>query len=316
MITMLTYLWFVVGSYFAVEASYSHQYTDLRRQPGSSSMMRTSMSLPVHLSMLPNALFFPPVNVNFGQFGMPTSSSGSCNNLGQPVGQTPQNVQFHPVNLSHHTHAAGHQIQTSSQQGSGSSSSGIGPVLFSVPGSGSSGQSSGAANPKTSSQQQGQANPLIPNVTGFQQQKPSPAVNTQSIGQQPGTSINPVCPHLQCKLNKCYQRNRLLPKPVAIKNISGLASTALATNMEVPQEPERRKARMFLARVLVGKYTQGQPKLRKPPPLHSDDPTGKYYDSCVDNIDSPKIYVIFDSSQAYPEYLVEYASGCILTDRN
>nr|KAG5702367.1 hypothetical protein BaRGS_002149 [Batillaria attramentaria] len=36
------------------------------------------------------------------------------------------------------------------------------------------------------------------------------------------------------------------------------------------------------------------------------EPFGKCYDSCVDNIFDPKIFVIFDSNQAYPEYIVEY----------
>lgn len=68
------------------------------------------------------------------------------------------------------------------------------------------------------------------------------------------------------------------------------------------------KARMFLARVLVGKFVGGSPKLRKPPPLcPKEDPYGKCYDSCVDDVNNPKIFVIFDSNQAYPEYLIEYS---------
>ena len=64
--------------------------------------------------------------------------------------------------------------------------------------------------------------------------------------------------------------------------------------------------KMFLANVLVGKYTGGNSSLRKPPPFYSNEPYGKCYDSCVDNIFDPKIVVIFDSNQAYPEYIVEY----------
>lgn len=238
---------------------------------------------------------YPPVNVNFGQLNMPPLANSSSNNFGPPVGL------FLPVNLSQNPQGS-NQPMTSQGLGSGSSagSSLSSPVFQSNPNQGSlnsapSGTSMGL-NPSNSLQSSSAGSNLL-------QHGPS---NTQSVGSQPGTSINPVCPHLQCKLNKCYLKNKLLPKPVAIKNISGLASTALVVNMDGPPEPEKRKGKMFLATVLVGQYTVGSPKLRKPPPIHSDDPCSKFYDSCVDNEINPKIFVIFDSAQAYPEYLLEY----------
>ncbi|XP_019637017.1 PREDICTED: uncharacterized protein LOC109479492 [Branchiostoma belcheri] len=39
---------------------------------------------------------------------------------------------------------------------------------------------------------------------------------------------------------------------------------------------------MFLAKVLVGRYTKGDRSYRRPPPLNESDPYGKSYDSCVD----------------------------------
>ena len=72
-------------------------------------------------------------------------------------------------------------------------------------------------------------------------------------------------------------------------------------------DSKKQTTQMFVARVLVGKYSGGSSKLRKPPPLDpKSDPFGKCYDSCVDDIHMPKIFVIFDSAQAYPEYLIEY----------
>uniref|UniRef100_A0AAR2IZA3 Poly [ADP-ribose] polymerase n=1 Tax=Pygocentrus nattereri TaxID=42514 RepID=A0AAR2IZA3_PYGNA len=61
---------------------------------------------------------------------------------------------------------------------------------------------------------------------------------------------------------------------------------------------------MFLARVTVGKYKQGQSDLCKP----DGDQKENIHDSCVDNEMYPRIFVIFDSNQIYPEYLLEY--GC------
>lgn len=59
---------------------------------------------------------------------------------------------------------------------------------------------------------------------------------------------------------------------------------------------------LLVARVLVGKYTVGKHDYVRPPFL--DDNT--MYDSCVDNTENPKIYVIFSNEQAYPEYIIDY----------
>uniref|UniRef100_A0A1A8KC07 Poly [ADP-ribose] polymerase n=1 Tax=Nothobranchius kuhntae TaxID=321403 RepID=A0A1A8KC07_NOTKU len=61
---------------------------------------------------------------------------------------------------------------------------------------------------------------------------------------------------------------------------------------------------MFLARVLVGEYTVGRPMYCRPP--SKDASFTNFYDSCVDDMANPKIYVIFDSNQIYPEYLIEF----------
>lgn len=61
---------------------------------------------------------------------------------------------------------------------------------------------------------------------------------------------------------------------------------------------------MFLARVLVGEYTVGHPMYCRPP--SKDASFTNFYDSCVDDMANPKIYVVFDSNQIYPEYLIEF----------
>lgn len=61
---------------------------------------------------------------------------------------------------------------------------------------------------------------------------------------------------------------------------------------------------MFLARVLVGEFTVGHPLYCRPP--SKDASFINFYDSCVDDLANPKIFVIFDSNQIYPEYLVEF----------
>ncbi|XP_052347580.1 protein mono-ADP-ribosyltransferase PARP12-like [Oncorhynchus keta] len=64
---------------------------------------------------------------------------------------------------------------------------------------------------------------------------------------------------------------------------------------------------MFVCWVLVGDYTQGKSDLRRPPPKGEGNPT--FYDSCVDNVLNPSIYVVFEKHQVYPEFLIRYDDG-------
>jgi hypothetical protein len=60
---------------------------------------------------------------------------------------------------------------------------------------------------------------------------------------------------------------------------------------------------VFLSRVLVGEFTQGNESLLEPP-LKPDNIVR--YDSVVDNPNLPKIFVIFHDAQAFPEYCVTF----------
>lgn len=63
---------------------------------------------------------------------------------------------------------------------------------------------------------------------------------------------------------------------------------------------------MFLAKVLVGKVSVGKHNLRRPPPITSNRSQCRLYDTCVDNVDKPTMFVVFDSCQCYPYYLIKY----------
>ena len=62
---------------------------------------------------------------------------------------------------------------------------------------------------------------------------------------------------------------------------------------------------MYLARVLVGDYCKGRYGLLQP---HPKDPNKItiLYDSVVDNISSPTIFVVFNDAQCYPEYIIRF----------
>ncbi|XP_031582744.2 protein mono-ADP-ribosyltransferase PARP14-like [Oreochromis aureus] len=62
---------------------------------------------------------------------------------------------------------------------------------------------------------------------------------------------------------------------------------------------------MFVARVLTGVYTQGRHDMKVPPPRNPQQPQDRY-DSVVDRIDNPSMYVVFHDNQAYPDYLITF----------
>ncbi|XP_061566260.1 protein mono-ADP-ribosyltransferase PARP14-like [Cololabis saira] len=62
---------------------------------------------------------------------------------------------------------------------------------------------------------------------------------------------------------------------------------------------------MFVARVLTGVYTQGQSGMNVPPPRDNLQSHSRY-DSVVDKMDNPGMYVVFHDDQAYADYLITF----------
>ena len=59
-------------------------------------------------------------------------------------------------------------------------------------------------------------------------------------------------------------------------------------------------------KVLVGDYTLGNPAYVRPPPRDPNKPYQDLYDSVVNDVQNPSIFVTFEKNQSYPEYLIEY----------
>ncbi|XP_064610511.1 protein mono-ADP-ribosyltransferase PARP12-like [Liolophura sinensis] len=59
---------------------------------------------------------------------------------------------------------------------------------------------------------------------------------------------------------------------------------------------------VFVARVLTGDFTRGDASYTRPP---LKPQTSQLFDSCVDRINSPTMFIVFDLAQAYPEYIVQ-----------
>ncbi len=62
---------------------------------------------------------------------------------------------------------------------------------------------------------------------------------------------------------------------------------------------------MYYVRVLTGVYTTGKQGLLAPPSRNLPDPN-ILYDSVVDNVQAPNVFVTFSDSSNYPEYLIVF----------
>ena len=62
---------------------------------------------------------------------------------------------------------------------------------------------------------------------------------------------------------------------------------------------------MYLCKVLTGVYTQGDSSMLVPP-ARDDSNKAVRYDSVVNDMTKPDMYVVFSDHRSYVEYLVQY----------
>ena len=72
---------------------------------------------------------------------------------------------------------------------------------------------------------------------------------------------------------------------------------------------------MYMAQVLVGRYTNGNSGMKACPAIDPKKPSEKY-DSLCDDSRNPSMFITFNDAQAYPSYLVYFklAKGVILEE--
>ena len=75
------------------------------------------------------------------------------------------------------------------------------------------------------------------------------------------------------------------------------------------KEDNKKSKFMFVAKVLAGSYTEGKSSYQRPPSKNPGNPASDLYDSCVDKMSDPSIFVIFQNDQLYPEYIIEYSTA-------
>lgn len=79
-----------------------------------------------------------------------------------------------------------------------------------------------------------------------------------------------------------------------------------SSNKQYAKPDQSSNKRVYLCKVLVGEYVKGERSMRVPPQKPGASGSHILYDSVVDNQSTPKIFVIFHDTQAYPDYLIVF----------
>ena len=72
-----------------------------------------------------------------------------------------------------------------------------------------------------------------------------------------------------------------------------------------PPDPASGLRYMYYSKVLVGDYTNGNSSMIVAPNKNSSDPN-ETYDSVVDNVANPSMYILFQDYEYYTEYLITF----------
>ena len=60
---------------------------------------------------------------------------------------------------------------------------------------------------------------------------------------------------------------------------------------------------LMQVRAITGDFCSGKKEMIEPPYKNKDE----QYDSVVDNVSDPTVFVVFDDVAAYPEYVINFA---------
>lgn len=282
-ITIDSFLVCFAGSYFATEATYSHMYTDSAAASNRSRIQQSLFGLgmrAIPLSYRRHVATAAPTLGSLYPIGSAPPAHQSKSAISSALNVQPAHQPILPP--SHIT------------PGNLADVLAFGPPIFRIP-SAASQPSLGAGRLWT-----GNSSPVVdPNHVG-------------SVVSNRPTSFSASCPHSSLFLPPPTD-HRLLPSvnPGMVPSTSG--SQPPVSTPQFPSSTHTHHS-MFFARVLVGRSAVGRSDYRTPPPLNPSEPFGHCFDSCVNRPLNPTIYVVFNSAQSYPEYLIEYANKAKTAD--
>lgn len=299
----------LLGSYFATAASYSHLYTDT-----ASSRTRAHHSALFGLGM--RAV---PISYRRHIAG-PSLAAAFVNVPGlYPVGSAP------PAHQPKSIVSPQVNVQPAHQPVSGLPSAHVAPTslpipdvstfmppIFRIPSMAYSGSQPSLGAAGSIWGQSGSCS-RCPSVTGNASQVSDPNAQSNHGGSalpNRPTSFSTACPHKSLFLPPPLA-HRMMPSLPVGGSHSAVVPSSTGSQPALPSQyspPPRSHHYMFFARVLVGRSAIGHSDYRTPPPLNPSDRFGRCFDSCVNRLNDPSIYVIFNNAQCYPEYIVEYVN--------
>ena len=277
---------YISGTYFAKDATYSHSYS---ARGGPLAMGRHGLfshhfgahyGLPPPWSQGPSPSIVP-------QLGAFSLGRGHYSNIGSQTsifgaGQQQSGFQFSSSNIA----SSGQPQQSGFQLGNNSAS---------------------GAQPQTGFQfGNNSANAGQPQQSGFQfgNNNSGSGGQPQQSGFQFGSSASSGARPLHF-LNNCPYCGTGHRKGCPFGCSGANYTPRSGSHPEVMEESSGNF--MFVGRVLVGRICRGQPKMRRPPNDESD-PQKRPCHTAVNSTSQPTIYVVFESAQCYPEYLIEYSN--------
>ena len=83
-------------------------------------------------------------------------------------------------------------------------------------------------------------------------------------------------------------------------------NSSYAAKYSAAQTKEETKC-VFMARVITGDFCVGDETMKAPPENLNSGKILQKYDSTVDKLKNPRMFVVFKDSSAYPSYLISYA---------
>ncbi|XP_041367209.1 uncharacterized protein LOC121381882 [Gigantopelta aegis] len=107
--------------------------------------------------------------------------------------------------------------------------------------------------------------------------------------------------------SKAFHRGAaILQHPTTTFSLPPTPAPHLTTVQPFPRTDKTGRSKLMLcAKVLCGRMTAGNKRMLRPPP-DPGDLKQRPFNSAVDNPINPSMFVIFESSQTYPEYVLEY----------
>ena len=107
-----------------------------------------------------------------------------------------------------------------------------------------------------------------------------------------------------CYNNALFLHNNFLGPPLYGEGIYFARDASSSSGYSRPDENGLKV--IYLAQVLTGEYTKGTRNTLIPPPKDPYTDLHVPFDSTVDNVSSPSVFVVYYNSQCYPAYLIKY----------